>query len=206
MRRWLTSVTVAIVALVLVMVVLHREPNRQSQATRNKSRTTDVEPSVPVEKKPAPVMPDNPTPRVDPIQTAPSLNQPSESELELAAKKPVVTPSIAKGPLDVLKRAYQYESRDATSQALERLILERLGPEHFPAELLYNVKCHTSVCKIDVLWTEEHPMALAAVAAKVNSILTGHIAFDPAPELDRNGNLMVDIYILRSGYDLAEFE
>ena len=90
MRRWLISGTVAIVALLLVMVALRREPDRRSQASRNKSRTSDVEPSVPVEKKPAPMIPDNPTAHVDPIQTAPSLNQPTESELELAAKKPAV--------------------------------------------------------------------------------------------------------------------
>ena len=103
------------------------------------------------------------------------------------------------GPLEILKRAYEDQSRDPTAIEVERLIRGQFGDEYLPAEFLHNVTCHEKVCKIDMYWTEENPLVVMAFAMKTGPLLTGYIATDPEPEPDREGRTLVTLYMLRQG-------
>jgi hypothetical protein len=199
--RWLT-VTGAIAAIAAVVLVsLRTRSNERPKAINVRTATADVKPSLPVDKKPTPATPTSqpPTAFIDQTQPPPKCSQPTKAQLEQ------LKPPAAQGPLDVLKRVYTRESSDETSQATERLIREQLDFETFPSELLRNVTCHKSVCKISVYWSRQQPMIFAAIWAKVSPVLTAHIAIDPAPKPDRNGNVLTEMYILRAGLKLTDF-
>ncbi len=222
MLRWLIGATAAIVIVVAAMLMVLSEPNREPQADRDPWAIIDAEAPAPpdsalagtgpakagaADQRPGPAVPGHPTAPVDSTPSAPSRSQPTESQRDPASAGDLqIRPPAPQGPIEVLRRVYQQESRDATSRSIELLIRKQLGPEFFPSDLIEDVDCRKSVCKIDVLWHNEQPMVLAGVAMRVGPLLSGHIGFDPAPEPDRDGYFVVEMYILRAGYELPELE
>jgi type IV secretory pathway VirB10-like protein len=211
MIRWLIGGIV--VLLLAVLFVLWIRPSRSARPINDPPRVTDVKPSVPVEKssvpvekQSAPVIPQPPIPSAAPAQPAVNPNQPSDSRREQETKwLEHLRPKLA-GPLDVLKRVYRTESRDATSQDTERLIREQFGPEYLPSDALQNVTCHKSVCKIEMFWTEQRPTVVMALTMKIGPLMTGHMAFEPASEPDSKGRVLVEMYIVRAGYDIENMK
>lgn len=200
-RLWLTIAGAVAAVAVVVLVSLGTRSSDQSEAIRAQTAMAYVKPPLPANKKPTSATPiSQPSATlVDQTQPAPKCSQPTKSQLDQ------LKPPAAQGPLDVLKRVYTRESSDETSQATERLIREQLDFEAFPSELLRNVTCHKSVCKISVYWSRQQPMIFAAIWVKVSPILTAHIAIDPAAKPDRNGNVLTEMYILRAGLKLTDF-
>jgi hypothetical protein len=155
-----------------------------------------------------------PAPPVAPVvsnPTAPKQDEEMESQQdeemepqdEQRKKTIELTRPRKSGPLEILERAYEDQSRDASAMEVEKLIREQFGDEHLPTEFLHNVTCHEKVCKIEMYWTEDNPLVLMALAMKTGPLLTGYIAFVPDPGPDREGRTLVTVYILREG-DLAD--
>lgn len=200
MTRWLIG-GLAMISVIAFFLLMPRDvANRKQQPSPRQTSQKEIEYPIPEISKPVSEPPERPLASAKTVRPVPAHERPPESERER------IRPPQAQGPLKLLKRAYRNDSRDETSQAIERLIRAQFDPKIFPMELLRGVNCHKSVCKIDVLWSEEHLMVLAAVAMNATPLLTGHIAFEPEPEPDRNGYVLIEIYILRPGYDLEDFE
>lgn len=204
MIRWIIGGVGA--SLVVILFILWTKPGRQTQSSKEQLTKTDVKPSVPIEEKSTRSIPERPVVSVAPRQTQVNQNQPNDSRSEQERKALELLRPKAAGQIELLKRVYRRESSDATSQDTERRIREEFGPKDLPVEALQNVTCHRSVCKIEMFWSEQHPLVLVALTMTVGPLLTGHMAFDPAPEPDRKGRLLVDAYVVRPGYDTADFE
>jgi hypothetical protein len=194
------------VLLLIVLFILWSRPGRHTQPTKDLG-ATEIKPRISVEKKPMPALPERTASPVAPApeQPAVSQNQPNDSQREQEKMVELLRPKTV-GPLDVLKRVYRTESSDATSQDTERLIREQFGPEYLPSDVLQNVTCHKSVCKIDLFWTEERPSVVMALTMKIGPLMTGHMAFEPAPEPDNKGRVLVEMYVVRAGYDIANMK
>lgn len=191
--------------LVIVLFVLWSKPDRQTRSTEKRTENVEAKPLEASKDKPAPAAPRRSTPLYPRSQTEPVQNQPSEPASEQDQTVELTRPK-ADGPIKLLKRVYEDESRDATAKKTEKLIRDEFGTEYLPADTLHNVTCHKSVCKVDAYWTEKNPLVLMALAMKVGHKLTGYIAFDPEPEPDRDGRVLVSVYFLRAGYELSDFE
>jgi len=175
-------------------------PNRNSPSTHKEADTTAIESAAPTPAKSMPKKPVRPATSVDPVQKAPSFSQVSESELSS------IKPPAAQGPLKLLKGLYQDESRDPTYESTEKLIRAQFDPKIFPVERLHAVTCHKSVCKIGVFWSAQQQMVLAGVLMNVYPILSIHFAFEPVSEPDDKGDVLVEMYILRKGLELEDFQ
>jgi hypothetical protein len=204
MPRWIIAGIGAL--LLVVLYFLWSGTGRQTQSTGEMVMKTEIKPSAPAEEESSPPVPKRDTPSVASARTAVDQDQPGDSQSEQTDKSLEALRPKADGPVDVLKRVYRTESRDETSQDTERLIREEFGPEYLPIDALQNVICHKSVCKIEMYWSEQNPTVVMALAMKIGPLLTGHMAFDPAPEPDDRGRLLVDIYVVRPGYDVANME
>jgi hypothetical protein len=194
--------------LLVILFILWIGPSRQTQPSEEQSSVTEVEveSSEPIEEEPEPAIPERSVASIAPRQTPVDQNQPSDSQSEQMRKAIELLRPKAAGQVDLLKRAYRKESRDATSQDTERLVREQFGSEQLPAETLQEVTCHKSVCKIEIFWSEQRPTIQAWLTMRIGPLLTGHMAFDPAPEPDSKGRLLVDVYVVRPGFDVANFE
>jgi hypothetical protein len=93
-----------------------------------------------------------------------------------------------------------------TSQDTERLIRKQFGSIFLPTDALKNVSCHESVCKIEIFWTPRRSAIVVSLAMTLRRLLTNHIALEPAVELDSQGRLLVKMYIVRAGYDVANMQ
>lgn len=201
MVRWSIIGVVTITAIVVVLYFLSNRSGRDLQRTQQHAATTTVESSSLAPAKPTPKIAARPSDIVvNPTQEGLSCEQVRK------AANVKLKPPVAQGPLKVLKGVYQDESRDATSEDAERRIRAQFDPETFPVDRIRTVTCHKSVCKIGVLWSNEQPMILAGVAMKAHQIPTREVAFDPVTEPDAKGDVLFEIYILREGLTLEDFE
>jgi hypothetical protein len=117
---------------------------------------------------------------------------------------PLAQPPSASGPLTELKRLYAQQSADSSARETEREIESFFGPQVMPKEHLRSITCHESVCKISVYWTQKNPLAYMALAMKVGLQQAHVIGYDPISEVDRDGKMPLDLYVLRTGHTLLE--
>lgn len=200
MVRWSIIGFGATIAVLVVIVIILNRSNRNSQSTQTDADTTAMESAAPTPVKPMPEEPAHPAALTDPVQKAPSRVQVSESD------RSSIKPPVAQGPLKLLKGLYQDESHDPIDESTERLIRAQFDPKIFPVELLHTVICHKSVCKIAVFWSNKQPMVLAGVMVNLHPILSVHFALEPVSEPDDKGDVLIDMYILRKGFELEDLQ
>lgn len=197
MTRWIVGGIA--VLLMVVLFILWNSADRAEQSTVRQAIETNDNRQGNTEEKP--------TPKIANHLAAPAAenqitsNQKTDREPEIEQNDKMVEMARPKrgGPLKILKSVYEDETRDETANKTEKLIRDKFGSEHLPAEFFHNVTCHKSVCRVDMYWTEKNPFVLMALAMELGRSLTTFIAFDPDPEPDREGRTMVTVYILRKG-------
>jgi hypothetical protein len=197
MARWIIGGIA--VLLVVVLFLLWRRPVRQSEPAEDRVATTRNIPKAATEEKPAAEIRKRPIAPVVSNPTAPSQDKEMDSQDEQMKKMVELARPQKGGPLEILKRVYEDDSRDATASDIEKLIRDQFGDEYLPTEYLHSVTCHERACKIQMYWTEKNPLVLMAFAMKTGQLLTGYIASDPEPEPDQKGRTLVTLYILREG-------
>jgi hypothetical protein len=205
MARWLIGVIGAL--LVAVLLIRPAFNGRQTQPVGERIPETEYEPPVPVDSRAIPTLA-KPTADSSIAPIRPPVRQERTSDLSSDQSINYVERlrPRAIGEIDLLKRVYRTESSDATSRETERLIRNEFGNDMVPIDALQHVSCHTSVCKIDLYWTEKNPTVLMALQMKLGPAMTGQMALDPAPEPDRRGRVLVELYVVRKGYDVIRAE
>lgn len=216
MSRRLLAGIVGLGLIIFTFWFWGNDNDRATPADTEKVVVKDSEPTIPSDEVLAPQLqepstektvsarePFNPPPKT-PETEPPDDEADGIQEDEVAAPK--ITPPVAGGPLKILKRVYADESADLTAKDTERQIQETFGTKELPNDALHSVICHKSVCKIDIYWSEEVPLVHVALAMKVGPFLTGFIAMEPSPERERDGSLLIELYFLRAGFTLADFQ
>ena len=188
------------IALVVVIGFVLNRPNHDSPLIHRKANATDIEfdaptPAKPVQQKSVPRSAPS-----KPDQTKQIYTKVNESE------PPSPKPPAAYGPIKLFKGLYQDESRDPTYESLERQIRAQFDPKIFPLERLHTVSCRKSICKIAVFWSLEQQMVMAGVIMNVAPILSSHYAFESVTEPDKKGYVLIEMYILRKGFDPEDLQ
>ena len=200
---------------VLLLIVLAYQWGKHSGASRVAPQTPETvaePPKAEKEKKeePAPAAKQKGA-VAEPAAKKPEMARPARPQEPTAEgeQEPPPTapePPAASGPLQLLKRVYARQSTDAGAREVERQIRSFFGTEYLPAETFRSVTCRAGVCKIDMVWSKQFPLAHMALAMKLAEQMTSSIALEPAPEPDRRGDLRLELYVVRAGYTLADLE
>jgi hypothetical protein len=204
MRRWLLG-GIGVLLLVTLFFLWIRS-SRPKRPINDELRMAEDKPSVPVGRKSMPATPER---LVSPIASArPNISrneyQPNDLQLTRAYfELERLRPKLG-GPVDALRRIYRTESSDETSRDTENLIRKQFGPWYLPTDSLRNVACHKSVCKIELFWSPRRPTTVSSLKSKLIPLLTAHVAIDPPSETDKEGGMVVEIYIVRPGHELLE--
>jgi hypothetical protein len=145
------------------------------------------------------------------VPATPEAEQPGQPEPAVKDKPTIkdpttVMPPASSGPLEVLKRVYAKSSTDAHARDAESQLRSLFGIGPLPVEILRSVNCHTTVCKVDMFWTEKYPLSYMALAMQLGMQQTGIIAVESAPAPDPSGNLAYTVYVVRAGHTLADIE
>lgn len=201
MARWLVGGIGAL--LLVVLFILWNDADRAERSSVDRAKATNDIPLKNTEEKSTPKIAKHLTAPVASNRTAANQKTANESETEQKQKTIKVTTPERTGPLKALKRFYEDESRDAKANKIEKQIRDEFGSEYLPVELLRNVVCHKSVCKVEMYWSEKNPLGLMVLSLKMAATLTGYVAFDPEPKPDRDGRTLVAVYALREG-DISE--
>jgi hypothetical protein len=180
--------------------------------------------AAPAEPEPAaepegPAEPEKPAAAIDPNAKPAELGakaakpepvQPGEAE---AADNPdeedqgegPPPPVQASGPADVLKDAFDKQTRDALwAKDSEARIGAMFGGD-VPTEMLQNASCRKAVCRLQLRWTRERAEAYVSVYQSLHQQFGPEVGVEPIGEPDADdGHQEVDIYVARKGYTLAD--
>jgi hypothetical protein len=106
-------------------------------------------------------------------------------------------PPSPEGPLQELGSAYDRESRDPKSAPAEARIRALFGTPEVPADMLRDVSCHETVCKVGVYWSVEQQNAyMIALMGMINDF-GDRIAWRPDGAPDRAGRHPMDVFVVR---------
>jgi hypothetical protein len=114
-------------------------------------------------------------------------------------------PSEPMGPVAGLKHAFETDPVDPQAIAAERELRALVGGPEVPVEMLERVICRKRVCKLELVWLPDKPLAYMGLGMKVSTEISPDIAVDPhAP--DAKGVRRYDLYVPRDGYGPDNFE
>ena len=196
MKQWLPRISVVAVLLVAYIWLL-RSPERgrsasveaAEQAQPDVAEPTTAPPSVPPVQKPAVEGPAKP---------------PSESEQAAPNAPPNEWRSIG-NPARILKPAFDQETRDALwADREERAIEQLLEDNELPPELVQDVACRRTVCRLELRWTADDHRGMGGVTKALGQRYQppAGLAYPKLAEPMRG----LDLYLLREGYTLDDLE
>lgn len=133
--------------------------------------------------------------------------QPQAAERDQASEAPTPDQQLAKhmseversGEIDVLKNAYEGDSADSESGAVERDIRGLLARAPVAQDVLEDISCHRRVCRVRVSWPEQEPTSLMAIHMILGVEVNPQVGIEAFGEPDQDGNVAADLYVLRPG-------
>lgn len=114
-------------------------------------------------------------------------------------------PPVASGQVEVYKRAFETQPRDALWAADTETRLRALfGSDELPKEMLHQAACRKAVCRVEIVWSEELADSYALFEKAVLDTFGGELAVDPQGTPDEETKLQVNLYLPRKGYTVAD--
>jgi hypothetical protein len=152
--------------------------------------------------KPSPAAPAEP-PAPEPVPDAPDT--PEAAEVNADEAHPHVDPPSAFGQTEVLKHAYDTQSRDPLwATDAESKIGGLFASKDMPAGMLQGASCRRAVCRIELNWSSEHAAAFLRVYQGVIQEFGTDLAMQPLPAEEGAVNQRLDLYLTRKGYTVAD--
>jgi len=101
------------------------------------------------------------------------------------------------GPVEELKAAYKSDVRDSEAGDVEEQIRGHFKHEELPEQLLRNVSCVKSACKLELNWTAGDKQAYMIVMMNLVSHVSQKIAAEP---VGNGGEAVhpIDVYLSRT--------
>lgn len=169
-----------------------------------------AEPEAPAEpEKPAAADPNAKPAEPGTKAAKPEPGQPGEAEADNPDEEEQgegpPPPVQATGPTDVLKDAFDKQTRDALwAKDSEARISAMFGGD-VPAEMLQNASCRKAVCRLQLRWTRDRAEAYVSVYQSLHQQFGPEVGVEPIGEADADdGHQEVDVYVARKGYTIAD--
>jgi hypothetical protein len=165
------------------------EPTEPEPAAQKPAADPGAKPVEPARAKSDPAQPGDPN----------EADNPDDTEDDEPAPPPRAT-----GPTEVLKAAYDNQTRDALWAKDTETRIGTLFTGDVPAEMLQNANCRKAVCRLQLRWTRERATAYVAVYQSLHQEFGPEVGVEPIGALDADGRQQVDIYVTRKGYTIAD--
>lgn len=195
MKKHAVSISVAIVALLLVWAVVFLASSDEQPAAEQ--APIDAPAPTPQETAPEPrgeTEPAVPGAEPTPAPEAPPARQRIPGDQAAAEVKD--QPGKL-GPVEELKAAYQSDPRDPEAGATEERIRGHLKQDEIPEGLVRRVSCVKSACKIEVNWTSDHRQGYMIAMMTLISHVSEQVAAEPVGDIDGQTVHPVDVYVSR---------
>ena len=98
------------------------------------------------------------------------------------------------GPLAEYKKRYQTESRGPDSSANEKHFRKLLDVPNIPPELLQDVSCRRSMCKLAMAWRPERRLGYVVTVESSKNLYNKRVAVEPG-ERQGDGSYLTNVYI-----------
>lgn len=114
-------------------------------------------------------------------------------------------PVQASGPTEVLKGAFDKQTRDALWAKDSESRIGAMFTGDVPGEMLQNASCRKAVCRLQLRWTRDRAEAYVSVYQSLHQEFGPEVGVEPigAPDAD-DGHQEVDVYVARKGYTVAD--
>jgi|GEM_PF-3313751 len=143
--------------------------------------------SLPAPKAPAPA-PEAPD--------ASLLHQPERIPTPHPMSLDQTKPPEQSGPLAELKNQYASESRSADSSATESKLRGLIAESrNVPSELVQNISCRRSVCKLDLQWTARRRIGFAVVSGSFKQMYNQRVAVEAPSGRADDGTYPTTLYL-----------
>jgi type IV secretory pathway VirB10-like protein len=159
-------------------------------------------PAIAVSQTPSP-----PVPKVDPPAPKPSAPAPEVPDASLlhhperiptphAMSLDQTKPPEQSGPLAELKNQYASESRSADSSATEAKLRGLISESrNVPSELVQNISCRRSVCKLELQWTARRRIGFAVVSGSFKQMYNQRVAVEAPSGRADDGTYPTTLYL-----------
>jgi hypothetical protein len=103
-------------------------------------------------------------------------------------------PPEAYGALAEYKKLWANESRTADSSATEHKFRDMLNVPNIPPELVRDISCRRSMCKLELSWTPERRLGFVVTLESSKQMYDKRVAVEPGTR-EADGSYLAKLYI-----------
>jgi hypothetical protein len=201
MRRWLW---VAPLLLAAVWALSIWSPSHEAPESVGDAPVPTAPEPAPMTAEPAPSAvppPAKPEPQVEELDPererdhAEAPAEPPKPAWPMYGQLPELPPPMASGPVSRLKARFGSESASDASKTNERRLSETVLQTGPPPELLDDVVCRRTVCRISMRWKTERMIPLMQAVGVLRRDYDRNLGTDAPGPLGKDAVRHVDLYV-----------